>query len=329
MRYPMRHAVKDFLEVYKGVYAETTYKEYVRRYARLCQVMEGLRSEGKVSTLDPSKMVPEDVLALAVYLRKVRGVRPASLQHDIGALQTLLMFYGNDAVRFARAKYPQAFPKENKHRLPVLEPDDLRRILDSAESVPSDGLRPYAVVAFAFGTGLRPCEIRSVQIRDVSINDRTVYVRRPKGAETWAVPRYVPIRPECLGLIARWMMTLTGNDPDSPLFPNRVGGALSENGLRLDRVAVNEGTGVSFDFRMCRRTYGQYLLDEGYSLDYVSSLLGHTNETTTAVFYGRVRPDRVVKTVVKGWFSPEDDTSEIEESGIRDCTDKFGAREGI
>lgn len=325
----MRHAVKDFLEVYKGVYAETTYKEYLRRYARLCTVMEGLRSEGKVSTLDPSKMAPEDVVALAVYLRKVRGVRPASLQHDVGALQTLCMFYGNDAVRFARAKYPQAFPRESKHRLPVIESDDFRKVIESAEVVPSDGLRPYAVVAFAFGTGLRPCEIRSTLIRDVSINDRTVYVRRPKGVETWGNPRYVPIRPECLGVIARWMMTLTGNDPDSPLFPNYAGGALSENGLRLDRVAVNEETGVSFDFRMCRRTYGQYLLDEGYSLDYVSSLLGHTNETTTALFYGRVRPDRVVQTVVRGWFPQEDDTCDIEESDSEDWMKEDGARDEI
>lgn len=329
MRYPLRHAVNEFLDVYSGVYADSTLKEYRRRYARLCRIMEDLRSQGKVSTLDPSRMVPEDVIALAVYLRKVRGVRPASLQHDVGALQTLCLFCGNDAVRFARARCPQAFPKERKGRLPVVERQVFESFVRRADLAPPERLRAYAVVAFAFGTGLRPCEIRAVCVGDVSVPDRTVAVRRPKGSETYGIPRTVPIRPECLGVISRWILSLRGAPEDSPLFPNREGLPLSENGLRKDRVSVCAETGLSFDFRICRRTYGQYLLDEGYPLEYVSSLLGHTNETTTARFYGRVRPERVVKNVIQGWFSKEGDNGFIEDGDGESWTVKSGAREGI
>ena len=31
-RYPFRHAVNEFMDAYRGVYAETTYKELDRRF---------------------------------------------------------------------------------------------------------------------------------------------------------------------------------------------------------------------------------------------------------------------------------------------------------
>lgn len=65
------------------------------------------------------------------------------------------------------------------------------------------------------------------------------------------------------------------------------------------------------------------------SLSYGILFLKNTNETTTALFYGRVRPDRVVKTVVRGWFPQEDDTCDIEESDSEDWMKENGARDEI
>ncbi len=316
------------MAAYDGVYAATTFRELDRRYRRIGQIFEELRSEGKVSTTDPAKMTPEDVKAFAVYLRRVSDIRPASLQHDIGTLQNLCMFNDNDCVRFARAKYPLAFPVQGKERHPVVERGEFDTVMRAASTAEGPDLKKYAVVCLAFGTGLRPCEMRAARIADLDLGKNTMFVRRPKGGDTWGFLRTVPVRPECRGVLARYVLTLNGESSDY-LFPNPTGKEVSENTLREWRVAVNEETGVSFDYRKCRRTYAQFLLDEGYTLDDVSALLGHTNEMTTAVFYGRKRPDRVVQKVLSGWENNGGDNEPALNQCTEDLNENEGAREGI
>lgn len=328
MRYPFRHAVKEFMAAYRGVYADTTYRELDRRFRRIGGIFEELRREGAVSTTDPARITPEDVKEFAVYLRTIRGVEPSSLQHDVGTLQTICMFNENDCVRFARAKYPLAFPVRGKVRNPVVEKEDLARIVRASDEAVGRDLRSFAAVLLAFGSGMRPCEIRAALICDVDLVANTVFVRRPKGGDSWGIRRTVPLRPECRGVLARYVMTLDG--PGSGLlFPNPDGREVSENTLRVWRVSVNEATGIAFDFRKCRRTYGQYLLDEGFSLEDVSALLGHTTETTTAVFYARRRPDRVVKEVLAGWETKEADDGIALNRDDAGLVENDGAREGI
>ena len=79
------------------------------------------------------------------------------------------------------------------------------------------------------------------------------------------------------------------------------GHSASSNTLGVWRGKVCDGVGFVFDYRKLRRTYGQYLLDEGFSMEEVSILLGHTNVTTTNAFYAGVRPSRAVQNVLSGW----------------------------
>lgn len=79
------------------------------------------------------------------------------------------------------------------------------------------------------------------------------------------------------------------------------GHAPSSNTLGVWRSKVCDAVGFDFDYRKLRRTYGQFLLDEGFSMEEVSLLLGHTNVTTTNAFYAGVRPSRAVQNVLSGW----------------------------
>jgi integrase len=57
----------------------------------------------------------------------------------------------------------------------------------------------------------------------------------------------------------------------------------------------------------CRRTYAQFLLDEGFPSDKVLILMGHATSKTTETNYARPREDRVVKEVLKKWSSENND----------------------
>ena len=327
-RYPFRSASLRYLEAYEGVYAETTWKELDRRFRRLEAFLMELKASGDVSTIDPSALTPEDVKALAVYLRRVRHISPAAQQHDIGVLGNLCLFTGNDCVRLARARYPAAFPIARKVRGSVLTPDEFAAIVRWSGSCTGGDLRDATTVCLALGTGARPCEIREARVEDLNLIGCTFYVRRPKGADTYGACRTVPVRPEVRGILSLYISS-SGLSP-TDLILGVDGHAASSNTLGIWRGKVCDGVGFDFDFRKLRRTYGQYLLDEGFSMEEVSILLGHTNVTTTNTFYAGVRPSRAVQNVLSGWQKSSgsddgngDEKKSIAEAGIT------GAREGI
>ena len=64
-------------------------------------------------------------------------------------------------------------------------------------------------------------------------------------------------------------------------------GHYSQQGLSRLRELVKADTGIDFDGRMCRRTYGQTSIDEGVPLDAVSRMLGHRTTKTSETYYAR------------------------------------------
>ncbi len=326
-RYPFRAVVNRYMEAYDGVYAESTYKELDRRFRRIERIFSEMRSAGAISTTDPAKLSPEDVKAFAVRLKK-SGITPGALQHDIGTLGTLCLFCGNDCVRLARARYPAAFPMYRKARGSVLLESEFTAIIKYAGTCSGSDLRDAASVCFALGTGARPCEIREARVCDLDLAGGTFYVRRPKGGDSYGAKRTVPVRPEVRGILSLYISS-AGLGSDDLIFG--IGGSVvSSNSLGVWRSKVCDAVGISFDFRKLRRTYGQYLLDEGWTLSDVSVLLGHTNVMTTNTFYAGARPSRVVQNVLRGWELNDDNEEENNSAGLSIAGAGIcGAREGI
>ncbi len=100
-------------------------------------------------------------------------------------------------------------------------------------------------------------------------------------------------------------MNIFRRDPDTYLFSNPVGGTLATNTLRNCKDKVERDLDIKFDFRTCRRTYAQFAIDDGFPIESVSVILGHSTTRTTEHNYGRVRPERVISAVVGGWYFDE------------------------
>ena len=85
------------------------------------------------------------------------------------------------------------------------------------------------------------------------------------------------------------------------LFQGPHGDPVAGNTQRLWRSKVVEETGVDFDHRALRRTWGQGLLDAGLSEEEVSVLLGHASTVTTAKYYARTRQDGARDAARRAW----------------------------
>jgi Site-specific recombinase XerD len=300
-------AVNRFMNTYFGVYAPGMYDELTRRYPKISKQLINLEEKGKISTTDPRKLTEEDIKEFIIYQRS-RGLQDTSISHDLSAIKSLCMYIsGNNCVDIARAKYPLLFKKKRHIRLPVTERVDFQKLVEFSHTLsPSSPFRLVRACAesmFAYGSGSRTQEIQFAKAKYLDANLKYIFFDHVKGMHTYGETRTAPIRPE-----ARYILEvyLSVRDPQSEyLFHNNKGESLATNTLGNDRQMIVKATGVEFDYRTSRRTYAQYLIDEGVSIELVAVILGHVSSKTTEMSYARPRDDRVVRHVIDLWDKTE------------------------
>jgi len=79
------------------------------------------------------------------------------------------------------------------------------------------------------------------------------------------------------------------NEALFPALGDKGDGYFSGNKMLSMKNIVERETGVKFDFRACRRTFGQTCIHMGTNVESVSLLLGHSSTRTTESHYCRRR----------------------------------------
>src|SRR2546425_2946840 len=175
------------------------------------------------------------------------------------------------------------------------------------------------VVAFMFGTGLRPKELRLADLKDLDTNRWVFKVMHPKkvrgaivGAE---LAIYADTRVHLADFLAareRHLLEL-GIDPASvtALIPSERGKHYSEVGFRNIRIDTFRNAGVKGDFRVLRRTHEQLLMDrleqrdykEGSVIEIAAKRLRHSPQTALK-HYADLRTRRGQDAAKEAWEAP-------------------------
>jgi len=306
-RYPFPEFVGQYLETVGGVISPLTFEDVQRRYSRQSKIFIVLKNEGKVSTTSPQRFTPEDIRAFLLY-RKNLGASPTDLRKDISALRALCDFCNNTCVSKCLIKYPMLKPRVKDGRLPSMPRSDYQAIIDRLPSVPRDWylVRAYAMVCLFVFTGTRTKELRLANIRDVNVHTWELEILHPKGEGSYGDARTVPIPPSIRGIVSlyldmrkEWAIEYGIDVP--ALFPSYESrdGYLSDKTMRIIRKIVEDDLGIQFDFRMCRRTFGQQYIDAQLNVESVSILMGHASTKTTEKHYCRQK-NRVAIENAKG-----------------------------
>lgn len=285
-------AVILYMDRRRGVYAPTTWKTLMRRYRRIDLDLKDLLAQGKISTVNPCCITSEDLRVYLVYRRDL-GYSSKEYDHDESAIRGLLKSYGNNALEVCLNEYPLLKSHKRSARLPPLQDGLYSRILANAKHVHSfDGLRAYSLVLLCIKCSCRTKEIRLAKISDIDTERWILHIAHPKGEDSYGEARDVAVHPEIRPIIERYLLELQDKGfVSSAMFPSdrSKDGYLAENSLRRIKRLVEDDMGESFDFRACRRTFGQQLLDQGVDIETVSVLMGHKNTRTTENSYARRR----------------------------------------
>lgn len=144
-----------------------------------------------------------------------------------------------------------------------------------------DNLRDRAIVEFLFATGCRVSEVVNANISDVDFTNKTVTVIGKGNKE-----RIVCISDKALFHLNRYLCTRTDKNEALFVYDNRLKRRLSNSGIesllkRLEKISQVDNVHP----HRCRATFCTRLIDGGMDLHQISKLLGHSDISTTMIYY--------------------------------------------
>lgn len=152
-------------------------------------------------------------------------------------------------------------------------------------------LRDLVLFGLMYRFGLRAVEVTYLLLEDLDLARKRITIRRAKGGE----PKEYPLPADLVQLLRRYLRKRPDRGPF--LFVSRE--ATNQKGMAQQRVrqlfkryAAAAGLPANLASHALRHAIAVHALQEGFGLEYIADLLGHTSTRSTAIYAQIVAPAR-------------------------------------
>jgi len=193
---------------------------------------------------------------------------------------------------------------DQQHDRRALEPDELRRLLETVVSSPKrfgmDGYERYLLYRFAAETGLRANEIRSLKVGSFDFKNSTVKVEA--GYSKRRRQDAIPLRPDTATQLKEFfkgkMPTVKAFGGTYKRLTKRTSDVIKAD-LADARIPYVDGAGRYADFHSLRHTTGSLLAASGVHPKVAQSLMRHSKIDLTMTRYTHVLRGQESEAVAK------------------------------
>jgi integrase/recombinase XerD len=173
-------------------------------------------------------------------------------------------------------------------RLPrdVLTVEEAARLIEAPPASTPEGVRDRAILELMYSSGLRRSEVVGLDLGDVGIIERRVFVRDGKGGKD----RVAPVGRRAAEWLARYV---EGARPVLERDACELAFFLTQRGARVKRATVSEairraalvaGIVRTVTAHTLRHTCATHMVQNGADIRQVQALLGHESLETTEVY---------------------------------------------
>lgn len=306
--------IEAFRIVRGGWRAPKTVRWYYQKQSNFAQFLEDKGLPTRIEAIRP-----EHVSAFFQYLRE-QDLSVRTLKGYWTALDQLFKYYLEDIPPDGDGRWLQnpvrKVPRPQSHkRMPpeALTDAEFQRLLDAASN-----RRDYAILATLGGTGVRAGELVNLQVEDVDLQRRRIYVRhagyRTPGGTKQNCERFVPLTKSVQSALADYLVRFRPRivpEGSSWLFAKRDGEPLSPTGLYRLVNGCMERAGIRKRQKgphLLRRTFASKLRATGIPMREIAELMGHSDSTGTIVlkesYFSAEANEEAVSHVIGGPHDP-------------------------
>ena len=261
------------------------YRRDLRAWARFCAEED----------IDLGAARPEHVTRYLERLREggsrttMRPQSPATVARKLVAVRAFYRFLvlegilrGDPTLAIGVPRRPRSLPKAiSLHDVTLLLGAPANDLL---------GRRDRALLEVLYGSGIRISELVALDVDDVDLEERTVWVRSGKGGKD----RRVPLGKLACEAVASYLVSSRpelagrgrGGTTHGALWLNARGGRLTRQACwkALRAHAARAGLGGKVSPHTLRHSFATHLLEGGADVRVVQELLGHASLATTQVY---------------------------------------------
>lgn len=274
--------VEEFLEYLAKVrnLSPNTVRSYRSDLASYCL---WVRLEGVV----PLEVTHRQLRSYLADLRRA-GYSDRTVGRHLSALRSLYRWFVSEGIATQDAAAALASPKIAKTLPSTMTDDEVGRLFATCDAQTLAGLRDRAFLELLYATGARISEASDLDVRDVSLSERSVRLFG-KGSKERIVPAY----DGAIAWLARYerearpelAAEAKGTRTDA-LFLSTRGRRMSAAALRdvFERHVDLAGLDPALTPHAMRHTFATELLSGGADLRTVQELLGHESLSTTQIY---------------------------------------------
>jgi len=152
-----------------------------------------------------------------------------------------------------------------------------REIVDLLRS--TINMKHRAILGLIYSSGLRIGELINLELRDIEVDRRQVFIRNAKGRKD----RYIVLAEGFLPLLRNYILSYR---PQRYFVEGPGGGKYSASSIRkfLKRSARRANIAKTITPHTLRHSYATHLLENGIGIRHIQELLGHSRPETTMIY---------------------------------------------
>jgi len=238
--------------------------------------------------------------------KKGGGLSTAAINKGMKSVTTFAK-YINENGRFTLNITPKYL--QNKQNIPsVLTQNEIKKIYEATftthrQNSLAIGQRDRAILAIFYGCGLRKSEGAALNITDIDLVNRRLFVKNGKGNKQ----RYVPIAAKAAEDIKAYLeegrywflevqsqgvarKTLTKKSNSSAFFINMTGKRMDSFYKRFEALKNDSKVETKFSTHTFRHSIATHLLENGMDIEEISKFLGHSSLESTQIYTHLIAP---------------------------------------
>jgi integrase len=265
---------------------------------RIGRWLEEIKQHQELTT-DPVSIGKPEVVALIQHMRGLH-LDGDSQKKYLQVLGDYLLFNQNSTIQFMKMVHKNQWPRGSKNKPiktnSILEINNLITACDKIDGWRGEVAR-FVCYIYTI-TGVRPSELRTELLEDLSLHPLQISVSNPKGVDTYGERRTIAIDDVYRQVIEQFLEARTLylshiGKPCKYLVPRQFkDGHLdcwSQSTWNKLKLSIERASGIDFTWKNLRPSYAKIQREHyGASLEAVSVTLGHSTTTTTEQYYHRI-----------------------------------------
>lgn len=296
---PQSEHYQDLIQGLRQELSVLGYSEKTEQLSGAVEFLRQLESQGITRLNQVEARHLKDHYAYLLRRPSLRG-KPLSAYTITGYLYDISLLFAHALRRKLIPADPSSglnFPQPVKTERTVLSRAEIRRLYAACEDVGQ-----IARLGLLYGCGLRSGEAQRLNLRDIDLRTKLLYVRRGKGRKR----RAVPLAAKVIGDIKAYLYHLrpqlvshhTTGDHAKAFMLNQCGRRMLQQTYWQDlrRLVQRSGQADLLARGVCphvlRHSIATHLLADGMRLERVRDFLGHDQLETTQI-YTRIQPQQL------------------------------------